>query len=1449
MDPWRGDVHVGPYTAVVGCPFRRREDCPFHADKARCKASGMVEQVIPCDPNLCRHQVELQRVLEAWDQFHNANATLAGSQDTLQAEVAGLRQRCEAADQQLEEARRAAKCAAAAKDEAWAQLTTERSALTELRATVEALRRDLAAGQATLAGERAALQAERGTLAAAQAGVRAELERAQQEHDAAVKGLKGELRDALEAWDALRLETTALGAQRDALQAEIVHLRAGLQDCERRLEDARRTAGELTAAEDALGRLAREKQELSELRDAAEALRREVVEERARLLKDQQDAAAAQAAARNEAERLAREIQTRHTLEEQLHKSQQDALDLAAALAAKGQAVARAEAEAHALQEELRAAKAAAGEVNRREEERESEAEALAQERAELQRLRRVVERQKSDLNHLQEQLERQQDHLAALQAVLGGASPEDWLAETKKQLEAEWTSKAADKQRELAAAAVEQQRGQERLVQLSASLEWEKEQLARGMVELERERQTLLAGHSALGSALVQDALESARRAWLAEERERAEAREAEMDALQRQLRKQAKSLAALRAFRRQLVTDAGRRLDAGAMAEELLEDREEYDSSAAIEDAKRIWAADEATRGQSQLHALEALQAGVEALKAAQAAQATQLSEAQAELLAEKARGERMREALAHRGLADLDAALAALDALQQGQQQHQQDREHAAALQATVAEQGQRLAAALADLAAERGAAERLRGEAAEHRALQQQWEQQARQAEEAVTAAKAEAGQLRVQLSGLSATQMEELQRMEALQEEVAAAQASLGTVTQRLADAQATLAAERAETGRVQTSARQAQQQLQEELTAMQGRVVGLEAAVAEREAQLAKLTEALAAEQAEVGLLRIARAEGTRAAVQEARQEGLTAQQRQRELESAVADLQGQLAALPAELADAREELRRLRQLHPEPSCETAVAKAREAWETSAAQEHQREQQEQRREQEELQAGHQEEVQRLKGQLEAERAEQRLRGAAQAAALEEKQREIASFQEQLETLRASQASHTRRISDVLEQVEIERADLEKLRQSLPQDRATLLEEARAEWAAAEEERRQGLEREIAALRVALEEVQAQQQRSSSSQAATSEAPSAEVSAALAVEQARREWEGAEAPRRAALEKQVAGLRAELAAAEQDREAAVRHLRAELEAAHIAMAEATDREAAAAKLHAANPAASGSPQDSSPSADPATMAVADPANMRRLGDLAAGWADAKRDAILQLQHETLALDDSVRLLRNSKLRLLRPDQPTPSKRRAQLIKEAYWARVREQQRQAADVEHLPFAYNDGPYPAPPPEVTCHSWDRPEWWLYADVLINFDLLLRAHQEFARLDQGHTGRVDLRLVGEWCLAQGFSHFTYGQLMQMLRQVDSSPDRTQGFWGFLGVAVYLTLELYRRSIPLQDWLAFCLQSPAAGQGAAVGALGPAGHGQRRDSHVTRRGPSKPWHRVGGSA
>lgn len=39
-----------------------------------------------------------------------------------------------------------------------------------------------------------------------------------------------------------------------------------------------------------------------------------------------------------------------------------------------------------------------------------------------------------------------------------------------------------------------------------------------------------------------------------------------------------------------------------------------------------------------------------------------------------------------------------------------------------------------------------------------------------------------------------------------------------------------------------------------------------------------------------------------------------------------------------------------------------------------------------------------------------------------------------------------------------------------------------------------------------------------------------------------------------------------------------------------------------------------------------------------------------------------------------------------------------------------------------AYNDGPYPAPPPEVTCHSWDRPEWWLYADVLINFDLLLR-------------------------------------------------------------------------------------------------------------------------------
>ena len=76
-----------------------------------------------------------------------------------------------------------------------------------------------------------------------------------------------------------------------------------------------------------------------------------------------------------------------------------------------------------------------------------------------------------------------------------------------------------------------------------------------------------------------------------------------------------------------------------------------------------------------------------------------------------------------------------------------------------------------------------------------------------------------------------------------------------------------------------------------------------------------------------------------------------------------------------------------------------------------------------------------------------------------------------------------------------------------------------------------------------------------------------------------------------------------------------------------------------------------------------------------------------------------------------------------------------------------------------------------------------------------------------------------------------TWGRIRFLIPQADLHGNQTVDFWAFLGIQLFLTLELRRtRGIPLLEWLAFCTQS-------ATGAAPKKIHRRWKNS-------SKPWYR-----
>uniref|UniRef100_A0A7S1HZR5 EF-hand domain-containing protein n=1 Tax=Eutreptiella gymnastica TaxID=73025 RepID=A0A7S1HZR5_9EUGL len=198
-----------------------------------------------------------------------------------------------------------------------------------------------------------------------------------------------------------------------------------------------------------------------------------------------------------------------------------------------------------------------------------------------------------------------------------------------------------------------------------------------------------------------------------------------------------------------------------------------------------------------------------------------------------------------------------------------------------------------------------------------------------------------------------------------------------------------------------------------------------------------------------------------------------------------------------------------------------------------------------------------------------------------------------------------------------------------------------------------------------------------------------------------------------------------------------------------------------------------------------------------------------WGDRKQDALTQLQYETLTLDDTVHMLKSTKavIEQHRSEEVGRCKFRSQLINEAYRARAAEHwQREAALVaaKSAP-AGNLSLMPA------GHQWPKPEWWMYADVAFDLHLLMQVRRTFLAADVDKSGKLDIKKLGDYCLQQGCQNVTYEQLRSMLTQVDLRGQNAVDFWAFLGIQLYISLDLRSKSIPLLDWMSFCTYSSAA--------------------------------------
>uniref|UniRef100_A0A7S1JDE6 EF-hand domain-containing protein n=2 Tax=Eutreptiella gymnastica TaxID=73025 RepID=A0A7S1JDE6_9EUGL len=110
------------------------------------------------------------------------------------------------------------------------------------------------------------------------------------------------------------------------------------------------------------------------------------------------------------------------------------------------------------------------------------------------------------------------------------------------------------------------------------------------------------------------------------------------------------------------------------------------------------------------------------------------------------------------------------------------------------------------------------------------------------------------------------------------------------------------------------------------------------------------------------------------------------------------------------------------------------------------------------------------------------------------------------------------------------------------------------------------------------------------------------------------------------------------------------------------------------------------------------------------------------------------------------------------------------------------------------------PAPVQSIVPKPLINPDFFI---VPLDLGILISIKHIFERLDPQGNGLLAVRDIGDWVSSKGVS-IDHSSLQHMISIADYDQDGCLTFWEFFAVQSYITLGLYKKEVPLMEWVGF---------------------------------------------
>eukprot|EP01012_Entosiphon_sulcatum_P000081 TRINITY_DN100122_c0_g1_i1.p1 TRINITY_DN100122_c0_g1~~TRINITY_DN100122_c0_g1_i1.p1 ORF type:complete len:110 (-),score=21.52 TRINITY_DN100122_c0_g1_i1:20-349(-) len=86
---------------------------------------------------------------------------------------------------------------------------------------------------------------------------------------------------------------------------------------------------------------------------------------------------------------------------------------------------------------------------------------------------------------------------------------------------------------------------------------------------------------------------------------------------------------------------------------------------------------------------------------------------------------------------------------------------------------------------------------------------------------------------------------------------------------------------------------------------------------------------------------------------------------------------------------------------------------------------------------------------------------------------------------------------------------------------------------------------------------------------------------------------------------------------------------------------------------------------------------------------------------------------------------------------------------------------------------------------------DWEEFKKIPLPLGTLIHYKLCFERADKDANGRLDIMELGEWAQRMGMRNVSFQDLKAMIQQVDINHNGKVDFWEFLGIQLYISLNL----------------------------------------------------------